>query len=69
MLIQAFPRQINVCSHLKRKPEASANPESVSKRKISSPAPGNKSIDPETVKDVPLTESMVTDVYADISKD
>ena len=32
------------------KPKASANPESVSKRKISSPAPGNKSIDPETVR-------------------
>ena len=51
---------------LQAKPKASDSLESVSKRKISSPAPGNKSIDPETVKDVPLTESMIKDVYADI---
>ena len=48
------------------KPKASDSSESVSKRKISSLPPGKNSIDPETVKDVPLTESMIKDVYADI---
>ena len=48
------------------KPKASVNLESVSKCNISSPVPRKNSIDPETVKDVPLTESIVTDVYADI---
>ena len=48
------------------KPKASDSLESVSKRKISSLPPGKNSIDPETVKDVPLTECMVKDVYADI---
>ena len=66
VLIQAFPVEINICSHLHAKPKASVNPETVSKCKISSPTPGKNSIDPETVKDVPLTESMVIDVYADI---
>ena len=58
--------QINACSHLKAKPKASVNPETLSTRKNTSPVPGNKSIDPETVKDVPLTESIMKDVYADI---
>ena len=48
------------------KPKASVSPETLSTRKNTSPVPGNKSIDPETVKYVPLTESMVKDVYADI---
>ena len=47
-------------------PQASKDIETLSKCKNTSPAPGNKSIDPETVKDVPLTESMVKDVYADV---
>ena len=48
------------------KPAASVNPETLSACKNTSPVSGNKSIDPETVKDVPLTESQVKDVYADV---
>ena len=47
-------------------PQASKDIEILSKNKNTSPAPGNKSIDPETVSGTSLTQSMVKDVYADV---
>ena len=46
--------------------KVSKNLESLSTHKNASSCSGNKSIDPESVKDKPLTESMVKDVYADV---
>ena len=48
------------------KPKVSPHVESLSTCNNASNSPGNKSIDPESVQDVPVTESMVKDVYADV---